>query len=189
MRVDENDLSFDFNFFRSRGKIKNPRGRKKTVAEQKSTPVKHKTRGWGNAYQNTRTGTRPDLGSVVVRSGWEADMLRILILHKIPFEFESVTFSFPPDSRGRMQSYLPDIYLPLTDEYIEVKGYLDSRGRNKLRKFKKNYPDEFSRLTVIISKSNKPNKQFFQKLNVKNILYYEHLSRLYKEKIPTWEGK
>jgi DNA polymerase/3'-5' exonuclease PolX len=66
---------------------------------------------------------------------------------------------------------------------------LDARGRNKLRKFKKHYPAEFKKLSVIISKSNKTNKFFFKKLGVQNILFYEHLLKLYAGKLPNWEGK
>ncbi len=195
-REDENDLGIDLEFFRSRGKVKNPRPQKRSPKPPTDNPelpdivknVKPKSR-WGNAYQHTKTGAREDLGGIVARSGWESNVMRILLLYKIPFQFEPTVFPFPPDARGRLQAYLPDIYLPETDEYIEVKGMLDGRGRNKLRKFKKHYPDEFSRLTVVISKSNKPNKFFFTKLGVKNIIYMEHLIKLYADKIVAWEGK
>lgn len=194
MREDDNDLGFDDEFFKSRSKIKNPRAQKKpkiVLESEEKTPSlitkKKKTRG--NAYQNTRTGARADLNGVVCRSSWESDVLRVLQLFKIPFEFEPTTFYFPPDVRGRVHAYLPDIYLTQTDEYIEVKGLLDARGRNKLRKFKKHYPKEFKSLTVIISKSNKTNKFFFKKLGVQNILFYEHLKKLYSGKIVNWEGQ
>jgi hypothetical protein len=95
---------------------------------------------------------------------------------------------FPPSPRtGKIQSYLPDIYLSKTDEWVEVKGYLDAAGRSKLRRFKKYYPEEFAKLTVIISKSNKANRVFFNKLGVQNILFYEHLMLLYSNKT-NWEG-
>jgi len=194
MREDDNDLSFEDTFFKSRSRIKNPRAQKKLTPEQATAdaPVliankKKKTKG--NAYQHTKTGARSDLGGIVCRSSWESDVLRVLQLFKIDFEFEPTVFSFPPDVRGRTSAYLPDIYLNKTEEYIEVKGMLDARGRNKLRKFKKHYPEEFKKLSVIISKSNKNNKFFFKKLGVQNILFYEHLVKLYANKIAHWEGR
>ena len=153
------------------------------------TSKKRRGRGIGNAYQHTRTGARPDLNGIVCRSAWESDVLRVLQLWKIPFEFEPKSFPFPIDGYGKYSAYLPDIYLTKTDEYIEVKGMLDSRGRSKLRKFKKHYPEEFKNLIVIISKSNKNNKEFFRKLGVKEILYMEHLKSLYASKIIMWEGR
>jgi len=195
MREDDNDLGVEFDFFCSRS-------RKKDVKPQKTVPVeairkpadliipkKKRGRGIGNAYQHTKTGARQDLGGVVARSTWEADTMRILQLWGISWEFEPQEFAFPLDAKGRSSMYIPDIYLPKTNEFIEVKGMLDARGRSKLRKFKKFYPDEFSRLTVVISKSNKTNKFFFNKLGVKNILYYENLSKLFSKKIIMWEGK
>jgi len=190
MRENDQDLNTDAEFFTSRSHTKNPRTQKKAplpAADLITTPKK--TRGKGNVYQNTKTGARVDLDGTVCRSAWEADVLRILQLFKIPFAFESHTFVFPADTRGRIQAYLPDVYLTKTDEYIEVKGYLDGRGRNKLRKFKKFYPEEFQKLTVVISKSNKANIIFFKKLGVAQILYYEHLAKLYANKITYWEGK
>lgn len=193
-RPDENDLNYEVGFFLDRSKAKSfpkKRGRKttgtKVIKTEEIQVVKKKTR-WGNAFQNTKTGIREDIG-VLTRSSWEANYLRILKFHSIPFEFESRVFYFPVDARGNTGGYLPDIYLPQTNEYIEIKGWLDSRGRNKLRKFKRNYPEEFSHLTMVISKSNKANKQFCEKLGVPTVLYYEHLSKVYKPHLPQWEGR
>jgi hypothetical protein len=192
MRDDENDLGFDSDFFKERSKVKNPRKLKasaKTEEVIEKQKVSKKKFSRGNAYQHTKTGSRSDLQGIVARSSWEADVMRVLNLFKIEFQFEPYEFQFPPDVRGRTSAYLPDIYLTKSDEFIEVKGYLDARGRNKLRKFKKYYPEEFKKLVVIISKSNKANKFFFKKLGVKTVLYYEHLIKLFADKIPNWEGK
>lgn len=192
MRDDDNDLGYDLDFFKSRSRIKNPRKKKVeplTIDAVDLTIGKKKKFAKGNAYQHTKSGHRSDLNGIVARSSWEANFMRVLQLYKILFEFEPRQFDFPIDARGRKHSYLPDIYLNKTDEFVEIKGYLDSRGRNKLRKFKKYYPEEFNKLTVVISKSNKANKLFFKKMGVKNILYYEHLTRLFQSKIENWEGK
>lgn len=176
-------------FFSSRGKVKNPRRQyataKRPVVEQLPGTMAKR----GNAYKHTKTGTRGDIPDVIPRSGWEANTMRVFMLHKIKFQFEPREFEFPADVRGRKQLYIPDIYLPDTDEYVEVKGYLDSRGRNKLRKFKKHYREDFDKLYVVISRSNKGNKLFFAKLGVTKVLYYENIADLYSEKVLNWEGK
>jgi hypothetical protein len=184
------DIENERLFFTSRGKVVKPRKQKlvEVVPEIEAPKKKRKTKR-GNAYQNTRTGLRQDLNGIVARSAWEANCMRALGLYKIDFQFEPKQFEFPPTANGRRHIYIPDIYLPKTDEYIEVKGYLDSRGRNKLRKFKKHYPDDFKKLIVVISKSNKANKIFFTKLGVANILYYENIKELTADKIALWEGK
>lgn len=183
------DTSKEEQFFRSRSKVRRIRAdlkpnREITTALVKG-PVKNKK---GNAFQHSRTGFRSDLGDIMVRSGWEANVVRVLNLLKVEFEFEPTTFEFPPNRNGRHQSYLPDFYLTKTGEYVEVKGYLDGKGRNKLRKFKRTYPEEFKKLSVVISRSSKANILFFTKLGVQNILYYENIRDLYGSKVH-WEGK
>lgn len=172
-------------FFAQRGKMK-ARLRKSTVVFVE-TPLVKSNKTKGNPYRNTRSGARSDLDGLVVRSNWEANVIRVLKMFSIPFLFEPTIFAFPVSPAGRRSSYLPDIYLPKTDEYIEVKGYLDSKGRSKLRRFKKHYPDEFAKLIVVISKNSKVNNVFFKKIGVNSILYYEHISSLYGDKV-NWEG-
>ena len=174
-------------FFASRGVGGRLRSQRTGVATTEIERSKKRRAGRGNAFQHSRSGIRSDLGELLIRSNWEANVLRVLKLHGIEFEFEPKTFVFPPTAAGKVTSYLPDIYLPETDEFIEVKGYLDGKGRNKLRKFRKHYPNEFSRLTVVISRSNKANLLFFTKLQVPRILFYENISKLYSSKVD-WEG-
>ncbi len=183
------DTTNERKYFLSRSDIKRPRRAPKVtvVTTQIETKRKRKKRTIGNAYQHSNTGARNDLDGLVVRSNWEANVIRVLNLFKIDFEFEPKKFTFPPTPGGKVYSYLPDIYLPMTDEWIEVKGYLDSAGRMKLRKFKKFEPIEFSKLTVIISRSNKANQVFFKKLGVPTVLYYENISAAYAAKV-NWEG-
>lgn len=140
----------------------------------------------GNAYQFTKTGFRSDLG-IIARSNWEANIIRILETHRIAWEFEPRTFHYPI-KRG-VKGYIPDIYLTDTKEYIEVKGWMDPRSKTKLKRFKKYYPDEFSRLTLIIGKSSPDALTFCKEIGVPTILFYQNFLQLYKDSIPNWEGK
>lgn len=191
------DFETEKEFFSERGNVSKPRKQssaRKIPQEElfvnpKVNRKPKKRRGAGNAYQTTRSGERKDIPGINLASGWESNIIRVLQLFKIPYEYEPVEFEFPPTATGKTSFYIPDLYLPQTDEFLEVKGYLDSRGRNKLRKFKKYYKPEFSKLVVVISRSSRANKEFFHKLGVKKILYYENISTLYTDKIVNWEGR
>ena len=139
----------------------------------------------GNAWRHTKTGYRSDLG-ITVRSGWEANVCRVLKSYAIPFEFEPVVFTFPV-KRGN-KSYKPDIWLPVTKEWIEVKGYFDKDSRIKMKRFKKYYPEEWESLTMIISKSSKAAREICAELDVPNVLYYQDISKAFKARIENWEG-
>lgn len=146
-----------------------------------------KTGSRGNVYQHTNTGYRSDLG-IVFRSGWEANVARVLKIHGIPFEFEPHPFSFPV-KRGT-KTYIPDFYLPKTKEYIEVKGFFDEKSRIKLKRFKKYYPDRFAKLTLVISRGSSLSQKTAAQLDVPIVLYYEDFRDTYKKLIPNqWEGR
>lgn len=147
--------------------------------------IKHSTKQ-GNVYQHTVTGYRPDLG-IVLRSGWESNILRVLKIHGIQYEYEPRTYYFPV-KRGT-KAYRPDIWLPKTDELIEIKGYFDDKSRVKLKWLKKYYPKDFEKLILIISRSSAQSKRVAEQLQVNTVLYYEDFRDLYKEKIANWEGR
>jgi hypothetical protein len=44
-------------------------------------------------------------------------------LDEIGVVWERNTASFPYEFEGKMRNYTPDFYLPMTDEYVEIKGY------------------------------------------------------------------
>lgn len=138
----------------------------------------------GNAYRHTRSGYRPDL-DLVVRSGWEANICRILKSHNITFEFEPYIFSFPI-KRGN-KSYRPDFYLPDTQEWIEVKGYFDKNSKTKMKRFKKYYPEHWKKLTMIVS--DRSSVEFCQDLDVPHVMMYRDIRKLYVNNIENWEGK
>ena len=61
---------------------------------------------------------------------------------------EPQTFWFEGVKRGCV-TYLPDfkvINLDDTHEWIEVKGFMDSKSKTKIRRFKKYYPKESLRV-------------------------------------------
>ena len=82
------------------------------------------------------------------RSGWEVEYAQYLeILKKYKkikeWEYEPITFWFEPIKRGT-RSYLPDFRITETNGdivYHEVKGYLDSKSKTKLKRMKKYYPE------------------------------------------------
>ena len=140
----------------------------------------------GNAYKNTKSGYRKDLG-LNLRSNWEANFARILNAYKIKFDFEPTTFSFPI-KRGT-KGYIPDFYIQNNSEWIEIKGYLDDKSKIKLKRFKRYYEDDFNNLTFIISKYSTSAKKFAAEIEIPRILYYEDIKKFYADKIPYWEGK
>lgn len=140
----------------------------------------------GNAYKHTKTGFREDI-NLNVRSNWEANFVRILNGYKIKFEFEPTVFAFPI-KRGT-KGYTPDFYLTKSDEWIEIKGYLDDKSKIKLRRFKRYYPDEFEKLVCIISKYSKDAAAFMDEIQVPKVIYYEDIRNEYSSLIPNWEGK
>lgn len=184
-RLEKETLSIEEEFFLSRAKRVKPkrarRNPKGTIGTEKLT---NKKTTKGSAYAHTKTGYRPDL-DLVVRSGWESDVLRILKSYDIKYEFEPRVFTFPV-KRGA-KSYLPDIYLPDFDQYIEVKGWLDDKSRTKLRRFKRHYPHEFRNFAMIIGNSKKV-KDLCEELDVPYVLEFNKLKKVYKDKIPNWES-
>lgn len=179
-------LPIEEEFFLSRANRATPKQAKKNPKGSIPTAklAKKKTTR-GNAYAHTKTGYRPDLG-LVVRSGWESDVLRILKSYNIKYEFEPRVFTFPV-KRGT-KSYLPDIYLPDFDQYLEVKGWLDDKSRVKITRFARYYPEEFSNFVMIIGSSKKA-RELCEELKVPYVLNFNKLKSIYKDKIPNWESQ
>lgn len=68
------------------------------------------------------------------RSTYEANYAKFLDKNKIKWKYEYKTFDLGNTT------YTPDFYLPLTNEYIEIKGYWRGDARGKYLKFRKRYP-------------------------------------------------
>lgn len=118
-----------------------------------------------NPYSRTKSGKREDLGSLFVRSSWEANYARylnFLITQKqiISWEYESKTFVFEGIKRGTL-SYTPDFRVLNNDashEWHEVKGWMDATSKTRLKRFAKFFPNE--KLVLIDAKAYKEISQY-----------------------------
>lgn len=102
-----------------------------------------------NPHSRTVSGKRKDLDNKFFRSKTEANYARYLNLMKVKWEYEPREFDFAAVRRGCV-SYKPDFYLPDEDRWIEVKGWFDKKSITKLNRFKKYYPKEYKKLTLVV---------------------------------------
>ncbi|MBI5220905.1 MAG: DNA polymerase III subunit alpha, partial [Candidatus Liptonbacteria bacterium] len=101
-------------------------------------------RGAGNPMFGRRSphrkgGIRPDLGHYV-RSNWEADFARILNYFKTGYQYEPKTFRLTRGD-GSAVSYTPDFYVPTTNTFYEIKGWLHELDQEKMDLFQTQYPE------------------------------------------------
>jgi len=108
-------------------------------------------------------------------------------VYEIDFEFEPKIFTFPV-KRGT-KGYTPDFYFEKTEDWIELKGYLDDKSKIKIKRFKRYYPEEFSKFTMIISRYSNEAKSFASQLEVPNVIFYEDIKDYYANILYKWEGK
>jgi endogenous inhibitor of DNA gyrase (YacG/DUF329 family) len=134
-----------------------------------------------------RSGRRDDLNGLYVRSGWEANVARVLNKKRKKWEYEPKTFVFNNIQRGSV-SYTPDFLIKGSPNiWVEVKGRMNTGDYTKLLNFKRQYPKEFAKLRGIVSKNSGAAKAF-KRLGIPILWYYGDLSKEYKDKIPMWEG-
>jgi Protein of unknown function (DUF1064) len=84
------------------------------------------------------------------------------------WEYEPQTFWFEGIKRG-VRSYKPDFKVTSLDGshyWVEVKGYMDSKSKTKLKRFKKYYPKE---QLIVITKDNWYGSFVIQKENSEKI--------------------
>lgn len=101
-----------------------------------------------NPYTRTKGGKREDLGGQFFRSAWEANYARYLNLLRqhgkiADWKYEPRTFLFEGVKRGPF-TYTPDFLVIENDgreEYHEVKGWMDSASKGKIKRFRKYYPE------------------------------------------------
>ena len=128
-------------------------------------PLQAKNNG-ANVYSRCKRGVREDLG-FFVRSRWEANYARYLKWLEqrgdiAAWEYEPITFRFEGVSRGPY-TYMPDFKVIEKNgsvAYHEVKGWMDSGSRSRLKRFAKFYPSHT--LLVIDAKAY---RQIEQKLS------------------------
>lgn len=139
-----------------------------------------------NSGKRSVIGKRADLGGQFFRSGWEANVARVLNKRGIKWDYEPTVFSFLEHGvkRGTV-SYCPDFRWKGT--YLEIKGYLDGRGRTAIRRFKRFYPEEFSKLKAVVGSPGTAADKFFKELGVPIYAYMRDLSKEYKDKLEHWE--
>jgi len=132
----------------TKAKVKKPTKNNYIICEQcgfKTLLSKGKQR---RTYKNTKQGARKDLKNMFFRSAWEANVARYLNLLKYEkkikrWEYEPKRFYFP--IKTGTTSYLPDfliVYHNNSAEWWEVKGYMTSKGKTAINRFKKYYPNE-----------------------------------------------
>jgi hypothetical protein len=56
-----------------------------------------------------------------------------------------------------------------------------------MRRFKKFYPDEFSKLKVVINSDRGKTADFFRKMGIPVYAYYKDLNYGFRDIIPGWE--
>jgi len=139
-------------------------------------------------------GYREDLKKSF-KSKMEANMARYYNFIHEWWSYECREFEFKKIKRGT-RYYKPDFYLLQKNRYIEIKGYFRRVDKIKLRRFKKFYPEEFSRLRFVIpdkyakSKANGEMIAFLLddlKVKFEDIESYEEIKKKFKYYISNWE--
>lgn len=143
-------------------------------------------------YARTKKGKRSDVHETYsFRSATEANIARIFNLENLNWKYEEKVFTFS-DRKIRPFQYIPDFEIVSGSElfppgFYEVKGYLDSEGRGRLRVFKQKYPEAAANTTVILYRSSeKRNITFCTNLGFKT-MFYDKLTEKFSSRIPKWE--
>lgn len=168
---------------KARSQIVNKFNRNKPSAGIKLKTAKKRAPG---TPVGPRGGFREHLG-FTVRSSWENNVILWLKHRRIKFEYEPKAFVFP-ETRGA-KSFLPDLYLPGKDIWIEVKGHFRSTDRTKMRRLKQYYPEIFERMQFIVEKRGCPADVYYKKIGLKPYAYYNEISQEFKDKLSFWESK
>lgn len=130
-------------------------------------------------------GRREDLNQFF-RSNWESNVARWFNHQGKEWAYEPKVFSFLDHGvkRGTV-SYCPDFRVGTL--WIEVKGFLDPKGKTAIRRFKKYYPNDFKRLRAIVGRPGTNADKFFKEMGVPVLAYVNELNKKFKDKLPNWE--
>lgn len=77
-----------------------------------------------------------DYNGVDLHGSWELKYVQYLDLHNIRWVRNTNCFSYIFD--GKKRKYIPDFYLPESDQYVEIKGYRTEKDVAKWSQFPKN---------------------------------------------------
>lgn len=148
-------------------------------------------------YARVKKGVRQDVHPTYsFRSATEANFARIMKYLGIGYKFEERVFPF--DSKNAPHQYIPDFELTFRPDvtednrefvpgWYEIKGWMDGTSRNKLRKFKSNYPGEADKFTVIVyRRGDKTAIDFCKKMGFR-YLCYDELTEKFSHRIKGWE--
>lgn len=144
--------------------------------------------------KRSNIGKRKDCNGLFFRSGWEANCYRYLTRQENIrlVEYEPTTFSFT--SFGILKgtvSYTPDFKITYTDgsyRWLEVKGnYLKTQDITKLKRFKKYFPEEFSKLICVPPSPTSKTTKIFIELGIEVLCHYNELNKCWRNIIPNWE--
>jgi len=159
---------------------------------QKGTKKKRTRQTAAASYSKMKKGVRPDIHPTYsFRSATEANFARIMNKLGVSWKYEERAFSFP-GYKTKPHVYIMDFEITegcteLPAGFYEIKGYMTPQSRQKLRRLKRCYPEEFSRTTVVVyNKYKKKDIELCEKLGYKTMLYDELTARFSKD-IPTWE--
>lgn len=87
----------------------------------------------GSGFGKKSWHDSPTAGRVFLDSTYEVAFARYLDSQKT--EWRKNYGKFPYTYEGVVFNYVPDFYLPVTDEYVEIKGYATSRDEAKWKYF------------------------------------------------------
>lgn len=137
------------------------------------------------SLKKIRSGKRKDLNNIFFRSGWEANVARVLnhLGHK--WDYEPKVFYYSNITRGKA-AYVPDFYDHHDDIWIEVKGRMNDGDYGKLLNFRRQYPEEFAKLRGITRKNTKAHKAF-TRLGIPVLWFYDDLNKQYNTILKGWE--
>lgn len=105
---------------------------------------------WGHTSP-PRYGPRGHYNGKTFRSSYEVRFAKALDARGIKWEYEPKRFDL-----GEC-TYLPDFYLPDTEEFWEIKGWLNEASQKRIRLFREQHPD-----TPLVVATNQVIKMFEQ---------------------------
>lgn len=169
------------------------------IKKKRKKKVKAVRTAAGN-YANTKGGVRLDIHpTYYFRSATEANVARLFQYLGAQWKFEERTFTFSNAKyKTKPWIYVMDFEITKLDKrkklpdwlsmgWIEVKGWMNSQSRQKLRRLRANYPEDADKTLVILyDKYRKKDMKFCDKYGYKWITY-DTLVKEYKNIIKGWE--